>query len=68
MADAIRESVAAVGLAGGLARRQPLLAREILWGAAALVELDARFARHLLAAWELGIGSLRGRLTEPVTA
>ena len=48
MADAIHEAVAAVDLAGGLARQQPLLTQDILWGAATLVELDGRFARHLL--------------------
>jgi hypothetical protein len=59
VADAVHENVAAVDLAGGLARREPALAPDILWGAAALVELDARFARHLLGAWEAGRSSLR---------
>ncbi len=68
MADAIHEAVAAVDLAGGLARQQPLLTQDILWGAAALVELDGRFARHLLGSWELQISSLRGRLSEPLAA
>ena len=58
-ADAIHEQVAAVDLAGGLARQQPQLAPDILWGAAALVELDDRLARHMLGAWELGVSSLR---------
>jgi hypothetical protein len=58
-ADAIHEQVAAVDLAGGLARQQPRLAADILWGAAALVELDARLARHILGAWEDGRSSLR---------
>jgi hypothetical protein len=58
-ADAIHEQVAAVDLAGGLARQQPQLAPDILWGAAALVELDDRLARHMLGAWELGLSSLR---------
>ena len=64
-ADAIHEQVAAVDLAGGLARQQPQLARDILWGAATLVELDARLARHLLGAWGSGASSLRAAL--PVT-
>jgi hypothetical protein len=68
MADAIHESVAAVDLAGGLARQQPELARDILWGAATLVALDDRFARHMLAAWELGVSSLRVELSEPLAA
>ena len=68
MADAIHESVAAVDLAGGLARQQPQLTSDILWGAAALVERDGRAARHMLAAWEAGGSSLRGRLSEPLAA
>ena len=68
LADAIHESVAAVDLAGGLARQQPELTGDILWGAAALVELDARFARHMLAAWELGASSLRAKLSTPLAA
>jgi hypothetical protein len=61
-ADAIHENIAAVDLAGGLARQQPELERDILWGAAALVALEANFARHLLGAWEEGVSSLRRRL------
>jgi len=61
-ADAIHENVAAVDLAGGLARQQRALARDIVWGAAALVELDGRCARHLLGAWEMGESSLREAL------
>jgi hypothetical protein len=59
LADAVHENIAAVDLAGGLARQQPPLARDILWGAATLVELDARVARHVLGAWEDGVSSLR---------
>jgi hypothetical protein len=62
VADAVHENVAAVDLAGGLARQEPRVASDILWGAAALVELDARFTRHLLGAWEAGRSSLRRRL------
>lgn len=42
LADAVHDSIAAVDLASGLARQQPELARDILWGAATLVALDAR--------------------------
>ena len=59
VADAVHENVAAVDLAGGLARQDPALAPDILWGAAALAELDARFARHLLDSWADGRSSLR---------
>jgi Iron-containing redox enzyme len=61
-ADAIHENVAAVDLAGGLARQEPAIAADILWGAATLVELDVRFARRLLGAWEAGASSLRREL------
>jgi len=61
-ADAIHENIAAVDLAGGLVRQQPGLARDVLWGAATLVALEANFARHLVGAWEEGVSSLRLRL------
>ncbi len=67
-ADAIHEKVAAVDLAGGLARQQPQLAGDILWGAATLVELDARQARHILGAWEDGSSSLRAPLPAALEA
>jgi hypothetical protein len=51
-------------LAGGLARQDPTLAADILWGARALVALERRWADHLLAAWEAGESSLR----EPLAA
>ena len=58
-ADAVHENIAAVDLAGGLARQEPWLARDILWGARALAALDARWAANLLNAWEAGESSLR---------
>jgi len=58
VADAVHENVAAVDLAGGLAKQDPRLEPDILWGAAALVELEGRFARHLLESWEAGESSL----------
>jgi hypothetical protein len=67
-ADAIHENVAAVDLAGGLARREPALAHDILFGARALVELEARWAACLLDAWDAGHSSLRTTLEEPVAA
>ena len=67
-ADAVHEAVAAVDLAGGLARAEPALAPDILWGAAALVELEGRWARHLVDDWEAGRSSLRARLDDPLVA
>jgi Iron-containing redox enzyme len=57
-ADAVHENVAAVDLAGGLARAEPALGPDILFGARALAELDARWAGHVLAAWDRGETSL----------
>ena len=67
-ADAVHEAVAAVDLAGGLARQEPALARDILWGAGALVAVEGRWARHLLHAWERGASSLRAPLSARVAA
>jgi hypothetical protein len=60
-ADAVHESIAAVDLAGGLARQQPELAADIVWGARALLTLDGRWAEHVLASWAAGRSSLRER-------
>jgi hypothetical protein len=58
VADAVHESVAAVDLAGGLVKQEPALAGDVLWGARALVEIEARWSRHILEAWEDGRTSL----------
>jgi Iron-containing redox enzyme len=58
-ADAVHENIAAYDLAGGLARAEPDLAGDILFGARALLELEDRFARRLIASWEAGETSLR---------
>ena len=68
VADAVHENVAAVDLAGGLARQDPGLAADILWGAAALDALERRFATHLLDAWEAGDSSLRTPIALPAVA
>jgi heme oxygenase-like protein len=57
-ADAVHEAIAAVDLAGGLAREEPDLAADILWGARALVALERRWADSLLSAWERDESSL----------
>jgi heme oxygenase-like protein len=58
-ADAVHENIAAYDLAGGLARAEPELAGDILFGARALLALEDRFARRLIACWEAGKTSLR---------
>ena len=59
-ADAVHETIAAWDLAGGLAREEPGVAADILFGARALLALEARWAGRLLGAWEAGESSLRG--------
>jgi Iron-containing redox enzyme len=61
-ADAVHENIAAWDLAGGLARAEPEVAADILFGTRALLALEARWASHLLAAWERGESSLRSPL------
>lgn len=58
-ADAVHENIAAYDLAGGLAAQEPELATDILFGARALLLLEDRLARRLLAAWAEGRSSLR---------
>jgi hypothetical protein len=58
VADAVHESVAAVDLAGGLARQDRRLGADVIWGASALLALDGRWARHVLSAWEADRSSL----------
>ena len=65
VADAVHENIAAVDLAGGLARDEPALARDVLWGARALVLVEANWARHLMGAWERGESSLRPAVLGP---
>ena len=66
-ADAVHENIAAWDLAGGLAADEPEVAADILFGARALLEVEARWARHLMDAWEAGETSLRSPLA-PVPA
>jgi hypothetical protein len=58
-ADAVHENIAVWDLAGGLAAAEPELTPDVLLGARALLALEARWAGHLLSAWELGASSLR---------
>jgi hypothetical protein len=58
-ADAVHEAIAAHDLAQGLAVAEPNLAADVLFGAAALLALEDRFARALLGAWTEQRSSLR---------
>jgi hypothetical protein len=59
MADAVHESIAAVDLAGGLARQERRLGADVVWGARALLAVEGRWASHLLGAWSQALTSLR---------
>jgi len=68
VADAIHENVAAVDLAGGLARQDERLGADALWGAACSIFVEDRFARHLMSAWEAGESSLLAPLPADAAA
>jgi heme oxygenase-like protein len=57
-ADAVHENVAAVDMAGGLVRLEPALLADILFGGRCLIELEGRWAAHVLDAWSAGQSSL----------
>lgn len=58
-ADAVHEQIAGRDLAGGLVEAEPDLLEDVLFGAAAVSCIDARFAAHLMDAWEDNRSSLR---------
>jgi hypothetical protein len=58
LADAVHENIAAVDLAGGLARQEPGIAGTILWGARALGLLEGRWAEHVTDRWAAGDSAL----------
>jgi Iron-containing redox enzyme len=61
-ADAVHESIAAWDLADALARDEPQLGADILFGVQALLALEARWATHLLDSWRRGESSLTAPL------
>ena len=58
-ADALHEQVAAHDLCGSLAADEPELTEQIIWGAAACLYIDTRFAEHVMGRWAAGQPSLR---------
>jgi hypothetical protein len=58
-ADALHEQLAAHDLCGGLAEAEPAVAEDVVFGAAACLYVDVRFAEHVLGAWGDGRSSLR---------
>ena len=66
-ADSVHENIAAYDLAGGLARQEPELADEIIFGLEALLHCEGRFAGHILDSFEAGRSSLvRASAVAPV--
>lgn len=63
-ADAEHAVIAANDLAAGFVRDEPGLAGEVLFGASALMAVEARMATHLVSSWEAGRSSL-GRSAAP---
>jgi hypothetical protein len=61
-ADAVHENIAAWDLAGGLAAEEPEVAADVLFGARALLQVEARWASRLMDSWERGETSLRSPL------
>lgn len=59
VADEHHQVVGRDDLAGGLARQEPMLGGEIVFGARALAAVEGRFAAHLLDSWGRGACSLR---------
>jgi hypothetical protein len=64
-ADSVHENIAVYDMAQGLALSEPELAEDILFGVRALLDLDARWAEHVLASWERGATSLVEPLATP---
>jgi hypothetical protein len=58
VADSVHDMIATYDLAGSLVRAEPELAADMIFGARALLELERRFAEHLLGCWKRGTSSL----------
>jgi hypothetical protein len=63
VADATHQTIAANDLAGGLVDQEPRRLPDVVFGALALCELEGRFTRLVLDAWDRGESSLRGPFT-----
>jgi hypothetical protein len=57
-ADSVHENIAVYDMAQGLATKEPELAGDILFGVSALIDLDERWANHVLGSWDRGATSL----------
>jgi hypothetical protein len=59
VADAHHERVAAYDLAGGLAKQDPRLSADIVFGARCAMAVEGAFSESVLDAWQRGETSLR---------
>lgn len=59
LADSVHERVAIDEMAGPLVDAEPELAGDVLFGARAVLAVEARFAGHLLTSWAEGSSSFR---------
>lgn len=57
-ADSVHENIAVYDMAQGLALSEPEVAGDILFGVRCLLQLDGRFAEHVLGSWDRGTTSL----------
>jgi hypothetical protein len=64
-ADSVHENIAVYDMAQGLALSEPELAGDILFGVGALLDLEGRWAGHVLESWERGATSLLEPLVSP---
>jgi hypothetical protein len=68
-ADAAHGAIAATDMAGSLVEDEPALLHDVLFGAAALLALEHRWAEHVLPAWRSGRDGLwNGVMSEMRTA
>jgi hypothetical protein len=67
-ADSVHENIAVYDLAGGLAREEPAVAGDILFGVRSLLFCEGRFAGHILDCWRDGRSSLLDRASAPAAA
>ncbi|MFN2642589.1 MAG: iron-containing redox enzyme family protein, partial [Actinomycetota bacterium] len=65
-ADESHGRIAANDLAASFAKQKPAHAGDVLFGAAALLFLEGRFADRLLSAWAQGRSSLHTPLPQPL--
>jgi hypothetical protein len=58
-ADAVHEQIAGRDLAGGLVEAEPVLLTDVVFGATAVLAVDALMSSHVMDAWQSGRSSLR---------